>query len=221
MTSGALAKLTWILALTGLLLGDVREGKWDFEKDRVGAPPVGFYFRKMGDGPPGKWEVVNDGGNQVLAQLSESPERYRFPMAILAGSKTQNVKLQVRIKAIRGEKDQSGGVVWRYQDAENYMLARMDVTERNVRLFRIWDGNRIHMGEENGLDLKTNQWYTLRVEHRGPEIKVYLNDDIMLIRHTKHFHKAGRFGLWTKADSVMYFDDLVVEDLDADDDHEE
>jgi hypothetical protein len=218
MTSGASITLKFILALTSLLLGDVREGKWDFEKDPIGAPPAGFYFRKMGDGPPGRWEVVDDGGNHVLGQLSESPEGYRFPMAIVEGSKFGELKLRVRIKAIRGEDDQSGGVVWHYKDDENYLIARLDVTERNVRLFRVWDGNIIHMGRKGDLDLKTNQWYTLRVEHRGPEIKVYLDDDIMLIRETKHFRRPGRIGLWTKAHSVMYFDDLVAEDLNADDD---
>jgi hypothetical protein len=32
----------------------------------------------------------------------------------------------------------------------------------------------------------------------------------------RHFNRAGKIGLWTRADSVVYFDDLRVQDLDDD-----
>jgi hypothetical protein len=208
-----------ILSLVAMLNGAGQGWQWDFEKDAIGARPAGFYCRKDGKGPSGKWEVVEDEGNHVLAQLDEHPARRRYALAIVEDVKVEHVDLSVRIKAIKGTEDQSGGVIWRYKNPENYLVARLDVTERNVRLFRFSDGNRVQIGVAGELDLKTEQWYTLRVEHRGGHIKVYLDGNIMFIKHDRHFHHPGRIGLWTKSHSVMYFDDLKAKDLDDDDDH--
>ncbi len=216
MTNVAFTAHLITLTLAGLLLGDAREWKWDFEKYAVGQQPPEFCFDTSREDAPGKWEIADDEGNKVLAQLDEHPARRRYTMAVDKDQYAKHVDLTVRIKAIRGDRDQSGGLVWRYKDADTYLIARLDVTERNVRLFRFWDGNRVQIGVKEDLNLETGQWYTLRVEHRGKEIKVYLDGDIMLIEHDKHFHRPGRFGLWTKAHSVMYFDDFTVKNVDED-----
>src|SRR6266536_2579325 len=53
------------------------------------------------------------------------------------------------------------------------------------------------------------QWHTLRVAAVGDRIQGYL-DGSLLIDHRDKRYRAGRVGLWTKADSVTAFDDLVV-----------
>jgi hypothetical protein len=213
MTKVALATHFIVLTLAGLLLGDAREWSWDFEKYAVGEQPPEFCFDNSREDAPGKWAIADDEGNHVLAQLDENPARRRYTMAIVKDQPAKHVDMSVRIKAIRGERDQSGGLVWRYKDADTYLVARLDVTEKNVRLFRFWDGNRVQIGVKEDLNLETGNWYTLRVEHRGKEIKVYLDGDIMLIEHDKHFPRPGRFGLWTKAHSVMYFDDFAAKNI--------
>jgi hypothetical protein len=212
---------TSIATLAGLVLACLlhggKEWTWDFAGDAVGARPAGFYFDTTRDKTPGRWEVLDDQGDHVLAQLDEKAEKWRFALAIVEDSWMKDLKLSVRIKAIRGTVDQSGGVVWRYRNSENYLLARLDAADGDVRLFRVRDGNSTPFGIKEDLDLKTDQWYTLRVEHRGREVKVYLDDDILLIEHDKHFHRPGRIGLWTKADAVTCFDDLKAKNLNDDD----
>jgi hypothetical protein len=214
MANGASAMLALAIALSSLLLGDAPETTWDFQQDILGSEPTGFFFRRMGEGPPGKWEVVADGDNHVLGQLDENPAHHRFALAIVEDLKLEDLELQVRIKPIRGEREQSGGIIWRYRNSKNYMVARLDVIEKNVRLIRISDGNRILVGEVNELDLKTGQWYKLRIEHRGKQIKAYLDDDVLFIRNDKHFDHPGHVGLWTKCHSVMHFDDFKATKLD-------
>jgi hypothetical protein len=204
------------LTLAGLLLGDARKWNWDFEKYAVGEQPADFCIENSRKDAAGKWKIADDQGNKVLAQLDEHPARRRYTMAVVKDQHAKHVDLSVRIKAIRGEDDQSGGVVWRYKNPETYLVARLDVTENNFRLFRFWGGNRAQIGVKEDLNLKTGQWYTLRVEHRGKEIKVYLDGDIMFIVHDKHFRHPGRFGLWTKAHSVMYFDEFTAKNVDDD-----
>jgi hypothetical protein len=225
MTNAASVTQLAAILLGALLAPEQRQREWTFTDDKPGEKPAGFYFDETNDGPPGKWQVVDDGGNHVLAQLDELDEEFddhRYTLAIVEDSRFEHVKLSVRIKAVRGKHDQSAGVVWRYRNSENYLVARLDVTERNVRLSRFRDGNRTGFGKEGDLDLKTGQWYTLRVEHRGREIKVYLDDEVLFIEHDRHFRRRpGKIGLWVKSDSVMYFDDLKVQNLEARDDEDE
>ncbi|HHT9120379.1 MAG TPA: hypothetical protein ACFYD3_07540 [Candidatus Hypogeohydataceae bacterium YC41] len=50
------------------------------------------------------------------------------------------------------------------------------------------------------------------MEFRGNSIQGYY-DDKLLIDVKDDTYKTGKVGLWTKADSVTYFDDLIVESL--------
>jgi hypothetical protein len=215
MSYGASATWALAIALSSFLVGDPRESVWDFQQDAVGAAPEGYFFRRMGEGPPGKWEVLADGENHVLGQLDENPAHHRFALAIVKDLNLEDLELQVRIKPVRGEREQSGGIIWRYRNSKNYMVARLDVIDKNVRLIRISDGNRILLGEAKELELNTGQWYKLRIEHRGREIKLYLDDDVLFIRNDKHFDHPGQIGLWTKCHSVMYFDDFKATNFDS------
>ena len=57
------------------------------------------------------------------------------------------------------------------------------------------------------------QWHKLRITAEGDHIKGWLNDQL-LIDHRDSRFTSGRVGLWTKADSITAFDDLVVSPID-------
>lgn len=223
MSTGATTLCLLFLLLAGPLHAAERTSTWNFDDDQIDEKPVGFYFDETERAPDGKWRVVDDQGNQVLAQLDRSSDPGRYALAVVEDSKIEHIKISVRLKVVAGDVDQAGGVMWRYQDSENYLVARIDVGERNLRLSRVRDGNRVQFGVKEKLDLKLGQWYTLRVEHRGREVKVYLDDDILIIERERHFRRPGRVGLWTIADAVIHFDDFHAERLDDpdedDDDH--
>jgi hypothetical protein len=50
----------------------------------------------------------------------------------------------------------------------------------------------------------------LRVEHKGDTVKVYLDDEVLIVEKDRHFREAGKVGLWTKADAQTYFDDFLI-----------
>lgn len=210
--------LLLILTLLGLA-ADARHrgGVWDFQKDAPGKPPTGFFFQvteRTGREPAGKWRVVEEGENKLLAQLDRSRDDLRFALAIVEGTSLEHLRLSCRVKAVDGTDDQSGGLVWRYRNSENYLVARLDVREDNVRLYRVVNGNRVKFGGEGDLGLKAGRWYALRVEHRGETVKVYLDGEMLFDERDRHFRGPGKFGLWTEADSVTHFDDLRAEPLD-------
>jgi len=56
----------------------------------------------------------------------------------------------------------------------------------------------------------SGQWNMLRVTAAGNLFTVYLNGEKLYEVEDATFADAGKVGLWTKADSVTYFDDLEV-----------
>jgi hypothetical protein len=53
-------------------------------------------------------------------------------------------------------------------------------------------------------------WSTLRVDVTGSVFEAFLDGERLFEVEDSTFSKAGKVGVWTKADSVSYFDDLRV-----------
>ncbi len=185
---------------------------WDFERDEPGKAPAGFEVAAT-NGPEGKWEVVKDGDSRVLAQRDASQIKTRFAVAVVKGSSYRDLSLSVRGKPVSGKTDQSMGIVWRYRDANNYYLVRTNVLEQNLSLYRVVDGRRKEIDGKDYVALKTGDWQTLKVEHRGDAIAVFFGGQKVLETKDATLPDAGKVGVWIKADSVTHFDDLAAEEL--------
>jgi hypothetical protein len=190
----------------------------DFTQDAVDQPPKGFEFgHTAGVGRPGTWVVQMDGSNKVLAQTDADSTRSRFPVAVLSDLTTADVDLSVRFKPISGRVDQAAGLVWRYQDQDNYYIVRANALENNVVLYKVEGGKRTDLpvkGEGRTYGKKSEvpagQWSTLRVVANGSLFAVYFNAAKLYEVEDRTFSQPGKVGVWTKADSVTQFDDLTV-----------
>ena len=91
---------------------------------------------------PGRWIVQADGTNKVLAQADPDSTRSRFPVAVLSDVTAADVDLSVRFKPISGRVDQAAGLVWRYQNQDNYYIVRANALEDNVVLYKVEGGKR-------------------------------------------------------------------------------
>jgi hypothetical protein len=207
--------LTWVLALA---VAHAASRTVDFSQDTVDQPPKGFEFgHTAGVGRPGRWVVQTDGSNKVLAQTDADSTRSRFPVAVLSDLTTTDVDLSVRFKPISGRVDQAAGLVWRYQNQDNYYIVRANALEDNVVLYKVERGRRTDLplkgeGRTYGkkAEVPAGQWSALRVVATGPRYEVYLNGSRLYEVEDTTFTQAGKVGVWTKADSVTQFDDLVV-----------
>ena len=54
-------------------------------------------------------------------------------------------------------------------------------------------------------------WNTLAIDFNGDVLKVVLNGAVIFDVVDATFSEPGKVGLWTKADSVTYFDDFRIE----------
>ena len=54
------------------------------------------------------------------------------------------------------------------------------------------------------------QWHELKVVAAGNQFTCFLDGNQVIQATDDTFKEAGRVGMWTKADSVTYFDDFTV-----------
>jgi len=105
-----------------------------------------------------------------------------------------------------------GGVMVRYQDPRNYYVARANALEDNVRLYRVVDGERRQFAGER-LDVAPKAWHELRLDVRGSTFSVWLDGKFLFTAEDSTIQGPGKVGLWTKSDSVTWFDELRFADL--------
>ena len=193
----------------------------DFNNDRVGEAPSGFSTALTGRGRPGKWVVMKDPASpeqgNVLAQTDADTTDYRFPVCVYDGLTAKDVDVSVKFKPVSGRGDQGAGIVWRYRDNDNYYIVRANALEGNVVLYKVENGKRTDLplkgiGRTYGMKerVPSGQWGTLRVVANGNHFEVYHNGKKLYEVVDETFKEAGKIGLWTKADSVIYFDDLQI-----------
>jgi hypothetical protein len=210
--------LSLLILATATVVGYAASRVFDFVGDTVGQPPKGFVFGHTAKvGAPGTWVVQAEGTNQYLAQTNADSTNSRFPVAVVSDISTVDVDVSVRFRPVSGRVDRAAGLVWRYQDENNYYVVRANALEDNVVLYKVERGRRTDLplkgaGRTYGkaAEVPASQWSTLRVVATGPRFEVSLNGVRLYQVEDATFAAAGRVGVWTKADSVTHFDDLTV-----------
>jgi hypothetical protein len=195
----------------------------NFDKASAGAVPPGWTVAMTHKGGAPQWEVLKDDSApskpNVLAQVSKDATGGRFPLAVYEKAKVKDGTLSVKFKAVSGVADQAAGLIWRYKDPDNYYIVRANALEDNVVLYKVENGQRISLAPK-GSPSKTYgvkhrvpklTWSTLGVSFQANLFTVSLDGQKLFEVEDSTFSTAGKVGLWTKADSVTYFDDFTVE----------
>jgi hypothetical protein len=115
--------------------------------------------------------------------------------------------VEVKFKPISGNEDQAAGLVWRWQDGDNYYIARANALEDNVTIYHTIKGSRRQFKNAN-MKVAPNEWHTLRVDFINNKFKVTLDGKVAIESNDDTFKEAGAVGVWTKADSVTLLDDF-------------
>jgi hypothetical protein len=200
--SWRLSYLAAILAGIAAHAGDEPKKTWTFDDDAVGMAPKGF------TPAVGQWSVVGTGDSKVLAQTA-SNENPVFNIVLIDVVQAGDVDLLVKVKAIAGELDRGGGLVWRARDAKNYYVARYNHLEDNFRVYKVVDGKRSPPFQN--ADIKHHDgWTVVRVVMKGDHIECYLDGRKYLDARDATFPGPGKIGLWSKADARSQFDDLTL-----------
>jgi hypothetical protein len=209
-----------MLALTALPI--CRAETLNFDQARIGSIPAGWTIAMTHEGGAPKWEVIKDDSApskpNVLAQVSNDRTAGRFPLAIWDQASVKDGRVTVKFKAMSGTVDQGAGLVWRYRDANNYYIVRANALEDNVVLYRVQNGERVSLAPKGAVSnaygvkhrVPKQTWRSLSVGFRGNVFTVSLDGEKLFDVEDSTFTGPGKTGLWTKADSVIYFDDFQV-----------
>jgi hypothetical protein len=194
----------------------------NFDNATVNTVPAGWLVAMTHTGGAPRWEVLKDDSApskpNVLAQVSTDRTAGRFPLAIWDRASLKDGTTTVRFKPVSGSVDQGAGLVWRYLDANNYYIVRANALENNVVLYRVQNGQRVSLAPKGAVSntygvkhrVPKQTWSTLSVGFHGNLFTVSLDNEKLFDVEDATFTGAGKTGLWTKSDSVIYFDDFQV-----------
>ncbi|MBI5550784.1 MAG: pyruvate, phosphate dikinase [Desulfobacterales bacterium] len=208
------------------------EGKYDIlEPERADAPEAfhlvtGNWKKSKAGMEPGVLQDGSDFGSWISANLSTTMGRfmgkryqelldnigayYYFPLAIAKQSLMGDGSARVLVKPQAGHIDQAGGLAFAIRDWGNYFVFRVNALENNAILFEFKNGKRLERFSIDTL-VRAGQWYRLRVETAGRRLRAFLQERLVM-EYTAERDLRGYAGLWTKADSVTLFNELVLEE---------
>ncbi len=200
--------MAWLAAA---ILAAQSTSAFRFDADTPEAPPPGFSLQAMRQSDAGTWLIQRTGANGYLTHTpGESQSGYA--MAIAPTDPVADVVLSVRLRLAGGGR--AGGVVWRYQDPENYYAAVLDLSRGVLFMYMARNGNRITLEAEDDLELDVDAWHTLRVVHARRAVFVSLGGIRVFEERDGRLERTfgpGRVGLIATGGSTVWFDDLQLD----------
>ena len=145
------------------------------------------------------------------AEFLDNLEAYKyFPLSIYKKiDNFSNGVMKVKFKGISGRIDRAAGIAFNIKSNGDYLVVRANPLENNLVLFKMKHGKRSAVRWIRGVKTPSNVWHTLKVEINGNNIKGYINGKLYLNYNYKE-KISGKIGLWSKADSYVFFDDFSV-----------
>jgi hypothetical protein len=169
--------------------------------------------------PQPEWRTGSSGKGKAVWSPEGRRLAYRggadFGWAV-NGEAIRDGFVEVRFRSLQGRRDRVGGVIWRWQDTNNYYVARANALENNVVAYKVVGGRRSDLkplGASAGAygvptRVASRAWHRLRVDFTGPEFEVSFNGTLLFTVRDETILKAGQVGLWSKADSVTQFEEF-------------
>ncbi len=179
----------------------------NFDQAQVGQPPSGWTATQTGTGHA-QWAVVADDTAPSKPNVLKQSGQATYPVCLKDDANLQDGFVEVKFQALSGKEDQAAGVVWRAKDANNYYIARANALENNVTIYYTINGRRTEK-KRTSAKVPANKWHALRVDFQGSHFIVSYNGQKAIEWDDDTFKEAGKVGLWTKADSVIAFDDFA------------
>jgi hypothetical protein len=195
-----------ILAIGLLVTGSTFAETVNFDDAKTGILPVGWLGGVTGGGSP-KWSIEADSAAPSKPNVLKQSGEGTYPWCVKKGASLVDGFVEVKFRSVSGTEDQAGGVVWRWQDGDNYYIARANALEDNVTIYHTVKGRRVSF-KNISVKVAPAIWHILRVEFTGNHFKVSYDGKVVLEADDDTFKAAGAVGVWTKADSVTLFDDF-------------
>jgi hypothetical protein len=116
----------------------------------------------------------------------------------------------MRFQLLDGALDQCAGILLNLKPNGDYLAVRFNGKEDNLVLWTFNKGVRkfVKKGVED-MPLKMREWHSMKIAVHGTKLEGSLNGK-RLLEYTLPEAVSGKVGVWSKTDSVAYFDDFAV-----------
>jgi hypothetical protein len=161
--------------------------------------------------PPG-WEAIADPtaiGGWALAETTGDSTDLHFPMCIAQQVAVRDVDATLRFKPVAGARDRAGGMVLRALGASDYYVIVASARDNVIRLYHMQGGRRSLVAAKE-VPVQSGEWHKLRVVLVGDKFEISLDGKAVLSATDRSLMLPGMVGVWSQADSVIYFDLLLV-----------
>ena len=209
---------------------------FDFEAETLGTRPRTFVP------VVGYWLIGQDGSNRMLVvdgrQWSKGQaavglakrahslygERYAefldnvkafayFPYAVATGIVDfRQGEISLRFKTIDGRIDQAAGILFDLKPNGDCLALRANALENNLVLWQFKRGKRSSLEWVRNTPTSARQRHVLKLIVSGSKVEGYIDGKHYLPLFLPH-PVSDWVGIWSKADSVVYFDNCTVKAL--------
>jgi hypothetical protein len=191
-----------------------KEGDWlvqqNFESFSVSGLPLGWRLGETnGRGLRASWGEVAGREGKGFGVTEARNVRNTYNLAVLDGVKLEDFRASFSLRAMSGEEDQGGGLVWRFQDFNNYYICRWNPLEDNLRFYKVVNGIRTMLATSK-FRAHEKAWHLIQVQVQGKRVRILMDEDVKIDVEDETFRDAGQIGFWTKADAVTSFDQLYL-----------
>jgi hypothetical protein len=173
-----------------------------------------FDFAASDDGRPGEWWIIDNDAGRALAPIDNQAAENRLSFAIYRPFSGRDVYVSTRFMTISGKIDQAAGVFVRFRSSDDYYAVSANTLENNVSLYRVVAGRREMIGCME-VNVSGQVWHALGIAARDDRLTVFFDGRELLVATDRRFPgPPGKVGLWTRADSVTWFESLTIGSLD-------
>ncbi|MDQ3776657.1 MAG: hypothetical protein M3461_21035 [Pseudomonadota bacterium] len=120
----------------------------NFDEVAQGQLPAGWTIDATNPGGGlAEWSVVTDPNatskpNVLTVKTVHDTSGMVFNLCWTRDIAFEDGEIEVKVRANTGKEDQSGGLIWRARDVNNYYVARYNPLENNFRLYYVKGGAR-------------------------------------------------------------------------------
>ena len=193
-----------------------------------GAENVNYDAARKGQLPSGwsapvahEWEVRPDKTAPSGPNVFEASEAGKSepPLALFDKIVCRDGDLSVKFRIEGSQGGNAAGIVWRYQDPNNYYLLSLSADEGNIVLRRIRNGVPEVISTSGGKraavgvaeNIRAGQWHVVKVRFRGSKVEVFFGNRSIFTADDSGLLTPGKTGLWAKGAKGAAFDDFRID----------
>jgi len=195
----------------------------DFDDVPAGELPTEWVVGRTGDGTAAGWRIAASDGKErnvlqvvqpaggvgnAVAKGQGTLHLCIFENAAVGG----NMYMRLRMKAVGESKSQAGGIVWDYEDENNFYMALLDFGRGAVEAYKVVEGTATLLKSEP-CTLRLNEWYEIRPEQANGRVQVWMGKPSKVVLRSERdlTFQAGRVGVVSKGDSEIVFDEISAQ----------